>query len=85
MLRARRTVTTSVVAAVIASAFVALPTSSAEPGPGGFASDNVTWVANIPLDAPAIGGRVISASSTSRFRSLPLLTLHTKQGSRIVT
>ena len=67
MLRARRTVTTSVVAAVIASVFVALPTSSAEPGPGGFTSDNVTWVANIPLDAPAIGGRVISVKGQRRF------------------
>ncbi len=54
----------SVVALAATSAGVP---SSADPGPGGFLSPNVTWVANVPLDAPAIGARVLMVGTQRRF------------------
>ena len=42
------------------------PGSHADPGPGFFTSPNVTWVANVPLDAPAIGARVIQVGAQRR-------------------
>lgn len=41
--------------------------SHADPGPGHFTSPNVTWVANIPLEAPAIGARVLQIGAQRRF------------------
>ena len=40
--------------------------SSADPGPGGFSSSNVTWVANIPIDAPGVGARVVEVGAQKR-------------------
>jgi hypothetical protein len=51
----------------LAAAGISAPHSTADPGPGGFASPNVTWVANVPLDAPAIGGRVLTVGGQRRF------------------
>jgi hypothetical protein len=55
---------------VVAAAVLALtgaPASVANVGPGHFTSPNVTWVANVPLDAPAIGGRVLTVGGQKRF------------------
>jgi len=41
--------------------------STADVKPGGFMSANVTWVATIPLDAPGIGGRVLTVGGQRRF------------------
>lgn len=54
-------------AAMSVSGVFALPASTADPGVGGFMSPNVTWVANIPLDAPGIGGRVLQVGQQRRF------------------
>lgn len=51
----------------LAAAGLSAPPTSADPGPGGFMSKNVTWVANVPLDAPAIGGRVLTVKGQRRF------------------
>ena len=66
MLLSRRLLAATAVTA-LASAGLAAPHSTADPGPGGFMSPNVTWVANIPLDAPAIGGRVLTVGGQRRF------------------
>jgi hypothetical protein len=58
---------------IAAAAAVALATgglgvpTKADPGPGHFTSPNVTWVANVPLDAPGIGGRVLQVGKQRRF------------------
>jgi hypothetical protein len=64
---ARRLLVTLSAAALCASGMVGLPATEAGPGPGGFTSPNVTWVANVPLDAPAIGGRVLTVKGQRRF------------------
>jgi hypothetical protein len=61
-----RSVTSLAAAALLLSCAVGAP-SSADPGVGGFMSPNVTWVANIPLDAPGIGGRVLQVGAQRRF------------------
>src|SRR5258707_6849898 len=53
-------------ACAVALLGVAAPSSAAY-SPGGFMSPNVTWVATIPLDAPAISGRVVTVGGQRRF------------------
>ena len=50
-----------VAAVAVAAAFSVLPAAgSAAPSPGGFSSDNIEWVANIPFSAPSgSGGRLV--------------------------
>ena len=38
-----------------------------EPGPGGFVSPNVEYVATLPLDSPGVGGRVVKVGKQVRF------------------
>ena len=57
----------SIAVAVLALSGLGAPASDADPSPGGFVSPNVTWVANIPLDAPGIGGRVLQVGAQRRF------------------
>ncbi len=59
---------TRVLAVMSALAVVGLgaPPSSGV-SPGGFVSANVTWVATIPLDAPAISGKVVTVGGQRRF------------------
>jgi hypothetical protein len=55
-------------AATLALTSAGLPTSAADPSPGGgFVSSNVTWVANIPVDTGGIGGRVLQVGDQRRF------------------
>jgi len=69
----RRLLVTCSAIASAATAVMGLPSSAAGPvvgpgpGPGGFTSPNVTWVATVPLDAPAIGGRVLTVKGQRRF------------------
>lgn len=63
MIRSSRTLA----ALALSLAGLAVPASHADPGPGFFASPNVTWVATIPLDVPAIGGRVLTVGGQRRF------------------
>jgi hypothetical protein len=44
-----------------------VPSSGADPGPGFFTSPNVSWVGTVPLDVPAIGGRVLMVGKQRRF------------------
>ena len=37
------------------------------PGPGGFMSDNVTWAGYLPLESPAVSGRVVRVGEQTRF------------------
>jgi hypothetical protein len=37
------------------------------PGPGGFMSDNVTWAGYLPLESPAVSGRVVKVGDQTRF------------------
>ena len=37
------------------------------PGPGGFMSDNVTWAGYLPLESPAVSGRVVKVGEQTRF------------------
>lgn len=62
-----RPMTSLAAVALALSCAVGVPPTSAEPGVGGFMSPNVTWVANIPLDAPGIGGRVLQVGAQRRF------------------
>lgn len=63
--RARRaTVLASIVGLV--SVLVLPTTAPADVKPGGFMSSNVTWVANIPLDNPAVGARVVEVGGQIR-------------------
>ena len=39
----------------------------AGPGPGGFMSDNVTWAGYLPLESPAVSGRVVKVGAQTRF------------------
>ena len=41
--------------------------SSSGPGPGGFMSDNVTWAGYLPLESPAVSGRVVKVGEQTRF------------------
>lgn len=66
MLSPQRVPLAACAVALVAGCLVA-PSSSAGPGPGGFTSPNVTWVGNVPLDAPAIGGRVLTVKGQRRF------------------
>ncbi len=40
---------------------------SMPPGPGGFVSDNVSYLGTIPLDSPGVGGRVVKVKDQVRF------------------
>jgi hypothetical protein len=67
MVRSWRLVTAAAVL-VSSAAGIGLPASSADPSPGGgFTSPNVTWVATLPIDVPAIGGRVLTVGGQRRF------------------
>lgn len=37
------------------------------PGPGGFMSDNVTWAGYLPLESPAVSGRVVKVGDKTLF------------------
>ena len=63
---ARRMLVTLSAVALCAGA-VGAPVTVADPGPGGFTSPNVTWVGNVALDVPAIGGRVLTVKGQRRF------------------
>lgn len=60
-------VRTWLAALALALGVLGVPASHAGPGPGYFTSPNVTWVANVPLDAPAIGARVLTVGGQRRF------------------
>lgn len=60
----RRVLTTFAAAAALAASSV-LPVG-ADPGPGGFRSPNVSWVANIPIDSPGVGARVVTIGDQIR-------------------
>ncbi len=62
-----RRVVLSLAAAGLALPGAGVPVSVADPAPGGFMSTNVTWVANLPLDSPGIGGRVLQVGGQRRF------------------
>lgn len=53
--------------AALALSAVAPQASSGEGMGPGFRSPNVAWVANIPLDTPGIGGRVVQVGAQRRF------------------
>jgi hypothetical protein len=57
----------SVVSAAGLGALALVAPSSSAVSPGVFMSPNVTWVATIPLDAPAISGRVLTVGGQRRF------------------
>lgn len=40
--------------------------ASADVGPGGFMSSNVTWLGNIPVDSPGVGARVVNVAGAPR-------------------
>jgi hypothetical protein len=65
--RASRSVMSLAVVAVALSCAAGAPASHADVGVGGFMSPNVTWVASLPLDVPAIGGRVLTVGGQRRF------------------
>ena len=66
-MRVPRSVTSLAVAALALSCLAGTPASQADPGVGGFMSPNVTWVASLPIDVPAIGGRVLQVGAQRRF------------------
>lgn len=43
------------------------PSVTADLKPGGFMSSNVDWVANIPIDSPGVGARVVRVGAQTRF------------------
>jgi hypothetical protein len=52
---------------VALAATVLVGPAGAKLAPGGFMSDNVSWIANIPLDDPGVGGRVVQVGDQTRF------------------
>lgn len=52
--------------AALAAGLIALP-ASADVKPGGLMSSNVEWVANIPIDSPGVGARVVPVGAQTRF------------------
>ncbi|HLG01072.1 MAG TPA: Hsp20/alpha crystallin family protein [Acidimicrobiia bacterium] len=52
-----------VASAVLVSGLVVGLPATAEVKPGGFMSANVTWLGHIPLDAPGVGGRVVTVAT----------------------
>ena len=50
-----------------ATSTVASVTTQLDPGPGGFVSPNVEYVATIPIDSPGVGGKVLKVGNQTRF------------------
>ena len=70
MIKLRRSLVVPLLTAVAAVGLNATPLAprlaSADVTPGGFASPNVTWLGNIPLDTLGIGGRIVDAGGQPR-------------------
>ena len=51
----------------------AIPTpvhlSYVDPGPGGFMSPNISYVATIPIESPGVSARVIHLGAQTRFQA----------------
>jgi hypothetical protein len=49
----------------LAASTVVLP-ATADVGPGGFMSSNVTWLGHIPIDSPGVSARVVNVGGQAR-------------------